>query len=89
VEQSIKTPSFYGFDSGKLHLFGDVENLLNLINSKYGSYRTVGSLSSVVNVACTTTACTQYRYSSFAAPTITNQVRQGLWAIRVGAKAEF
>lgn len=87
-EQEIPTPAIPRMPDARIKLFADIENVLNLINDKYGSYRTVSLLSPVVNVSCNT-SCTQYTYSNFTPPVVTNQTRYGLWGIRVGAKFEF
>ncbi len=79
---------------GRVKLFADFENFLNLINKDWGSLRQVSFpyMAQVVNVSCATTVgnnCTKYRYSSFANPAVDNQSRFSLWSIRLGAKVEF
>lgn len=91
VDQEIPAPLV---PTGRFKLFADIENVLNLIDKDWGSLRQVSFpyLASVVNVACAATAgtnCTQYRYSSFQNPVLTNQQRFSLWGIRVGARFEF
>lgn len=86
LEQELPAPFL---PDARIKAFADIENLLNLVDSDWGAYRTVPTLSPVVNVACATTACTQYRYSSFTAPVVTNQTRLSLWSIRIGARFEF
>lgn len=88
LEQELPAP----YTPGKLIAFADVENLLNLINEKYGAYRTVPLLSPVVNVNCVAApgnACAQYSYSNFTAPVVTNNGRLGLWTVRLGMKYQF
>jgi hypothetical protein len=73
---------------GKIKLYADVENFLNLLDNKWGAYQTVNSLSPLVQVSCNV-GCTQYTYKAFSAPTVVNNTRQGLWAVRIGARYEF
>jgi hypothetical protein len=91
LEQEVPTPVF---SNARIKLFGDIENIGNLINKEWGSLRQVAFpyLAPVVNVACAATTgnnCTQYRYSNFANPAVDNVGRVSLWAIRVGAKVQF
>jgi hypothetical protein len=89
VEQEVPAP-FLG--SARFKLFGDVENLLNLINSDWGSYRTYNPLTSVVNVACAQQAgssCNQYSYTAFTKPTLQPNAQLGVWRVRLGARFEF
>lgn len=91
VDQEIPVPVLR---TGRIKLFADVENVLNLLNKNWGALRQVSFpyLASVVNVACATTSgnnCTQYRYSNFSNPAVDNVGRVSLYAIRVGAKFEF
>lgn len=89
VEQEIPAP-FLG--SARFKLFGDVENLLNMIDSDWGSYRTYNPLTSVVNVACAQqvgTSCNQYSYTAFTKPTLQPNAQLGVWRVRLGARFEF
>lgn len=101
VDQEIPVPVLR---SGRVKLFADMENVLNLINRNWGSLRQIGVIGSstyapIVNVACaastgatlTQGSCTKYTYSNFTAPTLANPTptRASLWGIRVGAKFEF
>jgi hypothetical protein len=76
---------------GKLELLADVENVLNLIDSDWGTIRQVGFpyTSALVNVACTTSACTQYTYSNFRAPIEATQINGSLWGVRFGVRVAF
>jgi hypothetical protein len=89
VEQELPVP----FTSlARFKMFADVENLLNLIDNDWGSFRYYQPLSTVVNVSCATTSgnsCTQYRYTGFSDPAITSQGRVGLWSLRLGFRVEF
>jgi hypothetical protein len=97
VRQEI--PFFLG---GKLELFGDIENVLNLINRDWGSLRQVGFpyRATLVNVSCrqtpggapTTSAaqpCAQYVYSNFQNPNVQLQTNPSLWQIRLGVRLGF
>ena len=77
---------------GKLQLFADVENVLNLIDSELGSFRQVGFpfYAPVVNVACANAACSQYQFSGpVRAPTFTPQLFSSLWGVRFGVRVTF
>jgi hypothetical protein len=102
-----KSPRFNKFDirisqeipfvfNGKIQLFADVENFLNLINKDWGSLRQVAFpyLATVANVACVGTtnvnaACTKYRYSSVREPGLTQYNNFSLWQVRVGVRLSF
>jgi len=88
VDQEMPIP----FVPAKFKLFADLENVLNLIDHNWGSYRTVATNSPIVSVACVASganACAQYRYSAFTAPVETNQARFSVWGLRVGARIDF
>jgi hypothetical protein len=80
---------------GKFQVYADVENVLNLINNKWGSLRQVGfpytaALATVTcNVPTGGTSCTQYTYSNITAPNQALSSRQSLYQIRVGARFSF
>jgi outer membrane receptor for ferrienterochelin and colicin len=81
---------------GKVELSMDVDNVLNLLDSDWGTIRQVAFpyYGTLVNVACTTSACTQYVYSNrvgttFAAPTQAVQLNSSLWALRFGIRVKF
>ncbi|HEY0165389.1 MAG TPA: TonB-dependent receptor, partial [Sphingomicrobium sp.] len=70
VSQDIPT---FGF--GKVKLFADLENALNLIDSDWGSLRQVSfpQTAALVTVECAATSgsnCTQYRYSRYENPNL-------------------
>lgn len=103
-KNSLRSPDYFrvnlhleqelpAFVSGaKFKMVADIENLLNLIDDEYGSFRYFNPLSPVVGVTCataTTTSCAQYRYNSFSPPTATNEGRIGLWSVRLGFRLEF
>lgn len=81
-------------DSGRITLFADVENVLNLIDSDWGSLRQVGFpyTAALVEVTCAATSgtnCTQYRYSNVLAPNESLSTRVSLYGIRVGVRFSF
>ncbi|PZR34483.1 TonB-dependent receptor domain-containing protein [Caulobacter segnis] len=89
VEQELPVPFMA---AARFKVFGDVENLLNLINSDWGSYRTYAPLTSVVNVACAQqvgASCAQYNYTAFTKPTLQPNAQLGVWRARLGVRFEF
>ncbi|ODS96458.1 MAG: hypothetical protein ABS49_10355 [Erythrobacter sp. SCN 62-14] len=81
---------------GKVELFADVQNVLNLIDSELGSFRQVGfpGFVPVVNVSCADADCTQYLYSSrpggsIQQPAFTPQPFSSLWGVRFGIRVAF
>jgi hypothetical protein len=90
LQFSQELPGFIG--DNKFKVFADIENVLNLLNSNWGSLRQVSFpyVAPVVDVSCVNVAtCTQYRYT--APRTQSNElfVRQSLWQIRLGARFDF
>jgi hypothetical protein len=95
---SQEVPFFFG---GKIELFGDIENVLNLINRDWGSLRQVAFpyRAQIVNVQClqangspvtgTGQACASYRYSNFRDPQLTNFTNISIWQVRLGARLQF
>ena len=89
---SQEIPTLVG--RSRVKLFADVENVLNLINSKWGSLRQVSFpyTAAVVTVECAASSganCTQYRYSRVTPPNLALNSRQSLFQIRIGARFEF
>lgn len=84
---------------GKIELLADIENVLNLIDSDWGTIRQVGFpyYGTLVNVSCVaqgTNGCAQYQYSNrsgttFAAPAEAVQLNGSLWAVRFGVRVSF
>lgn len=81
---------------GKVQLFADVENVLNLIDSELGVFRQVGFpfYAPLVNVTCTTPACTQYQFANrqagaFAPPVFNVIPEASLWGVRFGVRVTF
>lgn len=91
--QEIPLPSVLG-SRPKLELYTDIENVLNLIDSDWGTLRQVEFPynAAVVRVSCVAAAgnsCAQYQYSTVRDPQVQLQTRQSLYAIRVGARIRF
>jgi hypothetical protein len=91
LSQELPSPFISG---AKFELFGDIENVLNLINNNWGELRQVSFpyTAPLVDVTCATTvgtSCTQYRYSNVQSPLQTLNSRQSLYQIRVGARFRF
>lgn len=89
---SQEIPAFVG--DAKFKLFADVENVLNLIDSDWGSLRQVQFPynAALVRVTCAATSgpnCTQYRYTNTLAPNQVLTNRVSLYGIRVGVKVNF
>lgn len=81
---------------GKVQVFADVENFLNLINKDWNSLRQVAFpyLATVANVSCvggtsTGTPCGKYQYSNIRNPSLTQYNNYSLWQIRVGVRLSF
>jgi hypothetical protein len=82
--------------NGKVQVFADVENVLNLINKDWNSLRQVAFpyLASVANVTCVgttsvTAPCTQYRYANVRDPVVTQFNNFSLWQVRLGIRLSF
>lgn len=89
--QEIPVPLVSG---GKIELFADIENVLNMIDKDWGALSQVQFPynSTVVRVTCATTVgpnCTKYQYGTVLAPNEVLQTRQSLYGIRVGARIKF
>ena len=94
VSQTVPT---FGF--GRIRLFADMENVLNFIDSDWGSLRQVSFpyTQAIVDVQCVTAAntpapagtCPAYRYSNFRNPTVNTFTSPSLWALRLGVRFEF
>jgi hypothetical protein len=85
----------------KLEVFADMENVLNFIDSDWGSLRQVGFpyYAQVANVTClttltgtvastVTTPCARYQYSNVRDPVLTSD-NVSLWGVRIGARFKF
>ncbi len=93
-----EVPLFRGL---KVEVFGDIENVLNLLNHDWGSLRQVSFpyYGTVANVSCLVAPggaaatspsqpCAQYQYSNIRSPALTFD-NVSLWQIRVGARVRF
>jgi hypothetical protein len=81
---------------GKIQLLADVENVLNLIDSDWGTVRQVGFpyTAPVVNVTCSNAACDQFVYANrsgttFTAPVEATNINGSLWGVRFGVRVAF
>jgi hypothetical protein len=81
---------------GKIELLADVENVLNLIDSDWGTIRQVGFpyTAPIANVSCSNAPCTQYVFANrvgttFAAPVEATQINGSLWGVRFGVRVKF
>lgn len=95
---SQEVPFFLG---GKIQLFADMENFLNMLNSDWGALRQVNFpyRASLVNVTCLQgngspvtgagQACAKYQYSSFNEPGLTTYTNYSIWQVRVGVRLAF
>ncbi len=83
----------------KLELLADVENVLNLLDSDWGTIRQVGFpyYGTLVNVTCVAqgaNSCAQYQYANrtgttFQAPAEAVNFNGSLWSVRFGARITF
>ena len=98
LEQEL--PTFIG--GSRISIFGDIENLPNLLNKDWGGLRQLAfpQYAAVVQVSCLSAAgvpntaptqqCAQYRYSSFRTPNTSQaSISNSLYLIRVGARFSF
>ncbi|CAH0498188.1 TonB-dependent receptor [Novosphingobium sp. CECT 9465] len=106
-KNSQTSPSFFKVDmhfgqeipvpmisAGKIEIFADIENVLNLIDKDWGALTQVQFPynAALVRVTCATTSgsnCTKYQYSTVQAPNQVLQTRQSLYGVRIGAKVKF
>ena len=102
LRQELPVPFVGG---AKFEAFADFENVLNLLNSDWGSLRQVAfpGFGTLVNVSCVGQAttnptpaqvCNQYQYSNrastgFVPPEQVINLAPSLWQIRVGARVRF
>lgn len=95
---SQQIPTFIG--KSRMTVFADVENFLNLLDDKFAFRELAGRAQQarLVDVACLNSTgavgtlaqgCTSYRYSNFNVPNLETYQRQSVWAVRIGARAEF
>lgn len=89
--QEIPVPLVSG---GKIELFADIENVLNMIDKDWGALSQVQFPynATVVRVTCATTVgpnCTKYQYGTVLAPNEVLQTRQSLYGVRLGARIKF
>ena len=85
-------PTFIG--KSRIEVYADIENVLNLIDSDWGSLRQVAfpQTAAAVTVECAALSggnCTQYRYSRVEQPNVQLVTRPSLYQIRLGARFRF
>jgi hypothetical protein len=86
VSQEI--PFFFG----KAKVFTDVENVLNLLNRNWNTYKVFSDSVSIANVSCVAAAgnpCVRYLYSNASRQTATTYQSASLWQMRVGLRFDF
>ena len=86
VSQEI--PFFFG----KAKVFTDVENVLNLLNRNWNTYKVFSDSVSVANVACVPSGgadCGRYLYSNAGTQVATTYQSASLWQMRVGLRFDF
>ena len=87
IQQAIPLPL-----GAKFRMFADVENVLNLLNRNWNTYKVFQDNVAVVNVACVadgSNPCARYLYSSPNDQVATTFQNASLWQIRVGARIDF
>jgi Carboxypeptidase regulatory-like domain len=80
------------FVFGKFRLFADVENVLNLINRNWNTYKVFAESVPIINVSCVAQGanpCGRYLYATPNNQSATLFQSASLWQIRLGAKFEF
>lgn len=93
IRISQEIPFVFG---GKIQVFADVENFLNLINKDWNSLRQVAFpyLATVANVGCAggasaNTPCTKYTYGNVRDASLTQYNNFSLWQVRIGVRLSF
>jgi hypothetical protein len=87
VQQAFPLPL-----GAKFRLFADVENVLNLINRNWNTYKVFNDTVSVTNVSCVaqgTNSCARYLYSNPNNQVATTFQNASLWQVRIGARIDF
>jgi hypothetical protein len=81
---------------GKIELLADIENVLNLLDSDWGTIKQVAFpyYGTLVNVTCGNAACSSYTYANrsgttFVPPAQGVNLNGSLWGIRLGARVKF
>ncbi|MCG2842547.1 TonB-dependent receptor [Sandaracinobacter sp. RS1-74] len=76
--------------SGKVEVFADFENVLNMLNKDWGSLRQVSFpyYATVANVALNADG-SKYIYSNVRNPSLTNSSTISIWQVRLGARLSF
>lgn len=80
----------------KFTALASIENFLNMLDNRWGSYQEFGN-TSVVRVSCARTTlalptgqqCTNYQFSAYSDPRTNTYPKSSLWTIRVGGRIRF
>ncbi|TPE61093.1 hypothetical protein FJQ54_09355 [Sandaracinobacter neustonicus] len=97
---SQEVPFFLG---GKIQVFADMENFLNMLNSDWGSLRQVAFpyRAQVVSVQCLNSSgtvitagtiqqpCVKYQYSNYRTNAETVYTNYSIWQVRLGVRLDF
>lgn len=87
VQQALPLPL-----GAKFRVFSDVENVLNLINRNWNTYKVFGGSVSIANAACVAdgaNSCARYLYSNPNDQAATTFQSASLWQVRIGARVDF
>lgn len=87
VQQALPLPL-----GAKFRVFADVENVLNLLNRNWNTYKVFADAVSVTNVTCIAdgpNSCARYLYSNPNNQVATTFQNASLWQIRLGARIDF
>lgn len=85
---SQELPFFFG----KIKVFTDIENVLNLLNRNWNTYKVYTGSVSLANVSCVavgSNSCGRYVYSNPGTQTATTYQSASLWQVRIGARFDF
>ena len=87
VQQALPLPL-----GAKFRVFADVENVLNLINRNWNTYKVFNDTVSIASVSCVaqgTESCARYLYANPNNQVATTFQNASLWQVRLGARIDF
>lgn len=100
LQISQELPAY--FQGHRFRVVFDIQNVLNLLNDKWGIVEEYTDVNNLVSVACATATgaaaptgspvCDRYRYSNFNANSLRENIDnngKSLWAIQIGLRYEF